>query len=417
MNIDLSYIVPIELSDKEDPNIDPYSIPLNIGGMSVKHGYVKSKHIIVPKKELANIVKTLKEGVDGIEAYILKDHGYKGDAMFAPMKSVDLLVGRITGATHKKDEGKVFYTGRIEDKDTAFKLRRKLVTSSSAGLSAKSAYCSICGKEFGDESCNHIMGKQYPDEKLHESVEEYLGEMEGVPTAALVPRNLIAREQSIVLFPAIEGATATPMGLNFSQESEKFIDQIEKEKESRLKMKDLDASELVNSLEKVLKGESIIEKLSLDSTEIIEKLEKLEGFNKDSLKQLSSEINMSEVEVQLKAQLDAITKELTDSKKEINDGKEREKTKDEIIVKYKKDEEARHAEWRRATEKEAADLRKERSFAEKDFSKISDEVLLSEVSLLKEISVANKLQGQAGGLSEAEEHAKAKADLKKKIFG
>ena len=43
MNIDLSCITPIELSKEEDQNIDPYSIPLNIGGMSIKHGYVKSK--------------------------------------------------------------------------------------------------------------------------------------------------------------------------------------------------------------------------------------------------------------------------------------------------------------------------------------------------------------------------------------
>ena len=143
-----------------------------------------------------------------------KDHGGVG-------KSVDSVVGRITSSNVDGDE--VLYEGRIEDRDLVEKIRRKLVTSSSVGLKVNTMFCSICGKPYGDTSCNHLLGREYPNERLTELARPYLD----TPIGAIVGSDIEAREQSIVLYPAIEGAS---IGLNFSEETNDVIKRIEERK-------------------------------------------------------------------------------------------------------------------------------------------------------------------------------------------
>jgi len=230
----------IELDDS-DRSTD--TLPLQIKGMSVRHGYIKSNHVIIPNKELSNIARTLKHGIDGTGAYILKDHGYKTGIM--GIKSIDNLIGKISNA-FVRDESEVRYTGRIEDEDISTKIRKNLVSSSSVGLKVERIYCSICGLDYGDPECNHRIGREYPDECLHESVAEYLDDMNGVPKAALVGEDITAKEQSIVLFPAVEGATMKQF--NFSEESQKLIEEVEASKIDP----ELDETKIIQALEGIV---------------------------------------------------------------------------------------------------------------------------------------------------------------------
>jgi hypothetical protein len=229
-NIELSYFTTIEFSgepdeEKEDENV----LPLSVNGISVKKGYIKNKNFIITQSETENIAKTLKNGMDGKGAYILKDHGFKsGGGFFGGLKSVDNLIGRINNAEEK--DGVVTYEGELSaDEELARKVKSGLVSASSVGLRAKDVYCSICGNPYG--KCGHFLGEEYPEENLHESVEEFLEEMGGVPVAALVGKNMVAIEQSIVLFPAIKEATVgASMGMDFSDDTDEFIKKTEEDK-------------------------------------------------------------------------------------------------------------------------------------------------------------------------------------------
>ena len=221
MQIDLSYSSDIDFEVGENEES-----PLMVTGMSCKAGYIKNKAFIIPLQETGNISKTLKKGIDGHGAYLLKDHGGGG---FFGGKSVDSLVGRVEDS---HTEGKfVFYKARLEDDDLAKKVKKKLVTCSSVGLRVHKMECSICGRAYRHPECFHFLGKEYPDEQLTELAAPYLEEMGGVPVAAIVGRDIEALEQSIVLFPAIEGAS---VGFNFSDDSQNFIEETEsKRREAR----------------------------------------------------------------------------------------------------------------------------------------------------------------------------------------
>lgn len=242
MIIEFSYgLSTVELDDADRSSDE---LPLQIKGMSVRHGYIAKKHVIIPKKELSNIARTLKHGIDGSGSYILKDHGYTGGMI--GIKSVDKLIGKISNAF--EIDGSVRYQGRVEDQDIATKIRKNLVSSSSVGLSVERVYCSICGLDYGDPECYHRLGKAYPDEGLHESVEEYLDDMDGVPKAALVAENVEAKEQSIVLFPAIKGASIRQEQFEFSEASKKFIEEIEAKKI----VPELDETKIIQALEGIV---------------------------------------------------------------------------------------------------------------------------------------------------------------------
>jgi len=82
---DLSFISKIEMEEKHKNSTD---LPLPVHGLSVRAGYIKNKQFIIREQELPNIAKTLREGVDGTGAYILKDHGYQGGGFFQAAPNV-----------------------------------------------------------------------------------------------------------------------------------------------------------------------------------------------------------------------------------------------------------------------------------------------------------------------------------------
>ena len=84
--------------------------------------------------------------------------------------------------------------------------------------------CSICGRPYGDPGCRHLLGQEYPNEGLTELARVYLDR----PISAIIGVDIEAREQSIVLFPAIPGAS---VGFNFSDEMYQRIDAVERAKE------------------------------------------------------------------------------------------------------------------------------------------------------------------------------------------
>jgi len=209
----------IELSES-DKKID--MLPLMIKGLALKSGFIKSKNFYILDSELDNITNSLKIGLDGSGAYILKNHGVQ--TLTGQDKNTDSLVGKITDS--KRTGKSVTYSGRIEDADIATKIRKGLVNSSSIGLSVGSAYCSVCGKEYGSADCNHRLGELYPDEGLAPEFKQLSQELGG-ERAVIVGKDVGAKELSIVLFPAIPGASAHPMSMSFDENTEKLITEVE----------------------------------------------------------------------------------------------------------------------------------------------------------------------------------------------
>jgi len=390
MEMDLSYYSKIDMSKNEKVSS---GLPLNISGVSVRAGYIKSKNFIIPQRELENISKSLAEGIDGTGAYILKDHGYRG-AGFMVYKSVDALAGKIDSASVNGKN--VMYKGRIEDSDLAHKIRKGLISTSSAGLKINRVYCSICGEDYG--KCNHRLGTQYPDESLHESVGEYIEEMDGVPTAALVGENIRAVEQSVVLFPAIASASARPeMGLEFSEDAELIISKIENR-----------ADDDGNCVDCSLDEDDIIEKL----TKIVE--ERV-TFNNQSLlinaRKTMSEEKISELETKVNS-LIAQKKELETT---VNDLNAKLETTNDIVDKYKKEEKERHALWKQGIIDELVSVRKDLGLPEKKYDEVSDEVLKSDLEILKSLSSVSNVKGAVSDNTE-DKKEKLKAEWRKRIF-
>lgn len=409
MEINLSYDAQIDF----DGDAGSTDIPLLVKGMSCKAGYIKGKNFIIPDEELDNIAATLKRGIDGFGAYILKDHGYEG-GLGAP-KSVDKLVGRITDA--QKRGRTVNYQGRIEEPDIAAKIRNKLITTSSVGLKVNKMFCSICGREYGDEECTHRLGKEYADEGLHKIAKKYLDEMGGKPLAAIVGAEMEGREQAIVLFPAISGAS---IGLNFSEDLEKYIDDAEKLKTENL-------------------GTKVGEK-SMDEDEIILKLGQIiEGFNKDSPKEyyeqtMSEEFDLKKLTEEMtdlkvanktlsdeKGALDIKNKELQDEVKNLtterDDLSSKLDTAKEVIKTYKDTDEQRLAEERAVLVKELTDLREKLKLPGKDYSKASLDVVVDALETLKSLPATGGGQGHVGQDNLDKQNLETKEDVREVIFG
>jgi hypothetical protein len=279
----------------EESKKDDETLPLFIKGKSVNSGYIKNKNFYIPDDELDNITNTLKNGLDGSGAYILKDHGYKS---IMGAKSVDLLVGKVSSAV--KDGRNVFYKGRIEDADLANKMRKGLVSTSSVALRAKEAFCSICGREYGHPECVHFLGHEYHDEGFHSSFKQYLPDFENKPIATIIGKGIEALEQSIVLFPAIGTATAIPM-FDFTEGTEEFVNSVEEIKKLAVFETDLfdkDKS-IVKNLEKIIESEKA--KFTLESAK--EYLEDL-GYvimRKEDLKKINLALKRFDVQDWCKA--------------------------------------------------------------------------------------------------------------------
>lgn len=374
MNINLSYN---ELLNFEESKDNPTS--LKVKGISCKAGYISNKQFIIPVSELENIAKTLKLGIDGNGAYILKDHG-GADIFSGP--SVDTLVGRITNATAQ--DNVVMYEGRIEDQALAHKIRTKLVTASSVGLKVNNVFCSICGREYGDKDCTHILGREYPEESIHEMAKGYLDK----PIAALVGKNMEGREQSIVLFPAIKGAS---VGMNFSEETEKVLSDLEKVKEQKLLEKD-DESKECNAKE----GANMAPKDII----IENNAPKDETFNKsldtnNGEQTMTDELNIDKLTGEistLKTNVSKLSEDLSTaikSKEELDTRfkklSEENSTLKEIVDKYKKEEEARFKAEIDALVVKLSELRKEKTLPDKDYKSCSVDVLRAEFELLSSL--------------------------------
>jgi len=408
MEINLSYDSQIDF----DGDASSTELPLHVKGMSCKAGYIKSKHFIIPDKELDNIATTLKKGIDGFGAYILKDHGYQG-GLFST-KSVDKLVGRVTDAQKK---GRVVnYQGRIEDSDISAKIRKQLVTTSSVGLRVNKMFCSICGREYGHEDCTHRLGKEYPDEGLHKIAKKYLDEMGGKPIAAIVGAEMEGREQAIVLFPAIPGAS---IGLNFSEELEKYINE---------------AEEL-----KIETPETKVGEKGMDEDEIVLKLGQIiEGFNKDSAKEyceqtMSEEFDLKKLTEEMtdlkvanktlsdeKDALDAKVKELQDEvaslTTERDDLSSKLDTAKEVVKTYKDADELRLSEERAVLVSELTELRKKLEFPEKNYSEASLDVVMDALETLKSLPATSGGQGLVGQDNLDEAKLETKEDVREVIF-
>lgn len=355
MKVELNLNSNLEFKDQDEED----GLPVN--GMSCKSGYIKDKDFIIPMEELENIAKTLKEGVDGLGAYILKDHGYTAPFLG---KSVDKLVGRINNTEIKGNL--LLYFGRIHDKPLEEKIKKRIVTSSSVGLQVDKVFCSICGKEYGHPECTHLLGKEYADEPIHEMAQPYIEEMGGKNIASMVGRGISGREQSIVLFPAIAGAS-----VGFSEESESYINDIENKKIKRIEEED------------VIITEEDVE--NMEEEEITENLGQIvEGFNKE-IDENNSEQTMSVELESLQKELETVKGKYADLVAKNENIVNELNTAKELINKYKADEEKRLADMKSAMITKLVELRKERELPEKDYSKLSLDVLTNELELLESI--------------------------------
>ena len=403
----------MEFSELEDGA----TLPLKVKGKSMHAGYIKNKHVIIPMSELDNIITTLKNGVDGNGAYILKDHGYKG-GLFSP-KSVDLIVGRISKAW--KEAKNVFYEGRIEDEDMANKIRKKLVSASSIGVNFGQMHCSICGREYGHPDCLHMLGKEYPDEGLHDIAKDCLDEMEGIPIAAVVASGIEALEQSIVLFPAIEGANIQEnMFLSFGEETNQLIDEIENKKQSLLDdetILNLDYDEILIKTANFI--ETFNNNLQLNNIRDF-KMDEEFNFEKltGELTDLKADKKLLEATVtNLTADVNAKATEILTLKDSVATKDDEIKTLKEVVQNYKVADEKRLKEEKDALVNTLTQMRKDKKLSDKDYSKSSMDSLKTELEILSEFKQST--QGSVADDNSPDEIKvlEAKEDIREMIFG
>jgi len=410
--LDLALGASLEFAEKQ-PEDDTPDLPLMIHGKSMHAGYIKNKGTILPKTELDNIVNTLKNGFDGNGAYILKDHGYKG-GLFSP-KSVDLVVGRITDATH--DGKTVSYSGRIEDPDIAHKIKTKLVSASSIGIHIGKYSCSICGRNFGDEECNHRINKAYPDEGLHDIASEYLDDMDGVPTCAVVCEDIRALEQSIVLFPAIEGANVEANSMfNFSTNIEEYLIGLDTKKEDKTVINDETFNkgkvDIVSGKTKMATDENTFDFEAV--TNQITDLKTDKKLLEASVTSLESEKGLLEASAITKdTKISDLSADITAKDAEITSLKE-------LVTKYTANENARVEAEKKEIVGTLTALRVEKGLATKDYQASTLEMLKSELELISEFKAANVIQGSVGNEDDPDSDAKkaleAKEDIREMIF-
>ena len=417
MEINLSYNSLIEFEGEPTDE----QLPLPVKGKSCSAGFIENKMFIIPHSELGNIASTLKKGIDGHGGYLLKDHGYTG-GMFG-IKSVDNVIGRINKAFAEGDD--VFYEARLEDADMAEKVRKKLVTSSSVGLKVNEILCTICGRGYDDPECTHFIGEEYAEEGLHEIAKNYLDR----PVAALFGKNIEGKEQSIVLFPAIKGAS---VGLNFSEETEKLFDDIEEKKRESLEgnepivedenEKDTKISQLTA---KVADLEDEMEKLLLStSTNTDGRSTMTDDFDIETYTQELADLKVELKESNKKLADETVDKgklveEVANLKDEVTDLKSKLDTSKDVINKYKTEENARIKADMDAKIEKLTEIRKDKGLPDKDYTDASLEVLDSDIELLEslpEVAVATgKVKDEE--LTAEEEKANQKDFWNKKIFG
>jgi len=406
-NMEMSLGATIEFSSELEGESDH-----NVHGKSMNIGYIEKKQTILPKNQLKNIVSTLKNGIDGNGAYILKDHGYKG-GLFSP-KSVDMVVGRISNS---KDDGKnVFYEGRIEDEDMLRKIKSKLLTATSIGLHIGKMNCSICGRDYGDPECNHIMGKEYPNDPIHDLAKDYIDEMGGKNIASVVCSDIRALEQSIVLFPAIDGSNIEDNMIDFSENTKLFMNEIESKKE--LNSNIIDAkTETFNNVH----SDSIIDKQMSTQEFDIEKIlgeltdlkasAKLNETSKATLENDKRTLELSITEKDNKiATLESNIATLTTERntlKELNDN-------------YKIEDDKRKESEKKTLIEKVSEMRKDKGLSEKDCSNTSLDLLKIEFDILSEFKGTNTIQGSPGEDHDPEDESRklleAKEDIREMIF-
>ena len=240
------------------------------------------------------------------------------------------------------------------------------------------------------------MGKEYPEEGLHKIAKKYLKEMGGKPLAAIVGAEIEGIEQAIVLFPAISGAA---VGLNFSEELEKYINDAEKMKTEALEIK-------------------VVEN-GMEESEIIAKLEQInEAFNKDSaqeyceqtmsegfdLKKLTEEMadlrvtnkTLSDEKDALDTKVEELQDEVGSLTTERDDLSSKLDTAKEVIKTYKDADEQRLSDERAVLVKELTDLREKIELPEKDYSKASLDVVVDALETLKSLPATGGGQALVG---------------------
>lgn len=220
-----------------------------VGGTSVTAGYIESKHFILPRKELKNIARTLKG------SYLLIDHS----------KSVKDAIGKVDKTT--VFENSVTYEATLTDSEIADKIKSGILKNSSIGLHVELLRCSICGAEYG--TCYHMLGQEY-ESTIPEASEYLNGNI-----CAIYGSNIRAREQSIVLFPAIQGASIKPM--NFDDSTEALILKTEAEKEDRKEIADIILNKIVNDDDRFKQLQEQVNTLTESISLLIEKNNILEN--------------------------------------------------------------------------------------------------------------------------------------------
>jgi hypothetical protein len=424
VTMDINFRYGSSIDFEGEPNDD--SLPLMVKGVSLRAGYIDNKHFIIPHSELSGLARTLKTGEDGEGAYFLKDHGY--ESAFTG-KSVDKLVGRITAA--KKVEDEVHYEARVEDADMAHKIRTKLVTASSVGIHVGKMLCSICGREYGHEECNHMLGQEYPDEGLHDIAKDYLDDMKGKPLAAIVGKKMEAMEQSVVLFPAIKGASVgASVGMNFDEGTENFVLGVEALKKQHFDtISGQETDELVTILAKIDEIEGSVDDLTVTFNKhlnptIVRNTLELEQLTQDlaDAKVAATEAKnkadaLENDKIALESALSDAGDKVLELQSKLDAANDKIKTQTDVIDKYASDEADRLAEAKTDLAEKLKGLREELELPEKDYEGKSLESMADELELLESLPKKSETAGHVPG--DDDKHtasAEAKEDVREVIF-
>ena len=247
-SLELTFTNKIEAKDTE---MRDSLLPLQIAGVSCRCGYFKNKDFIILESELQNISVSLQKGMDGLGAYILKNHE----------KNIESAIGRVNDS--KVNGNLVLFTGNItSDPETAQKIKNGVLQSSSVGLRVERVVCSICGKTYG--SCSHLLGVEYDTMTMEAS------NVLEKPICAMIGKGITAVEQSIVLFPAIREATVASLSMSEELENiQKFkIKLDEKNRALNLARSEL---EKVSKEKKELEKKMYCKKKGIDYQPIFEK--------------------------------------------------------------------------------------------------------------------------------------------------
>jgi len=274
--------------------------------------------------------------------------------------------------------------------------------------------CSICGREYGDPECNHMIGKEYPDDPVHDLAKDYIDEMGGKNIASIVCSDIRALEQSIVLFPAIDGSNIEENMIDFSENTKLFMDEIESKKELNSNIIDAKTETFNNKIDD-LNGDKQMEEFNIEK--ILGELTdlkasaKLNEVSKITLENDKKALELSITEKDNKiANLESNIATLTterDTLKELNDN-------------YKTEDDKRKESEKTSLIEKVSEMRKDKGLSEKDYSNTSLDLLKTEFDILSEFKGTNTLQGSPGKDDDPEAENKklleAKEDIREMIF-